>query len=128
MLHLPHNRATLEQAIDLRLALRSALNVGNVSLEAYFERTLVSDLREAEALAVALDDPARLGRGLALSVTPLLLLCLSSHDEGSSPARPSVSSVSVLSANGDVALRAPGVHYSAPRHDCPWAGQLSSGD
>jgi tetratricopeptide (TPR) repeat protein len=52
--HLPQNRATLEQAIDLRLDLRSALwpsgNLGRI----------VAYVREAETLAEALDDPRRL--------------------------------------------------------------------
>jgi tetratricopeptide (TPR) repeat protein len=52
--HLPETRATREQAIDLRLALRSALRpFGD------FERILAC-LREAEDLAVTLDDPRRL--------------------------------------------------------------------
>src|SRR5262245_66008731 len=54
--HLPETRDTREQAVDLRLALRSALQpLGDVG------RVLMS-LREAESLAVALDDPHRLGR------------------------------------------------------------------
>jgi class 3 adenylate cyclase/tetratricopeptide (TPR) repeat protein len=54
--HLPQNHATLEQAVDLRLALRTALApLGD------FGR-LLTYLREAEALATALDDPLRLGR------------------------------------------------------------------
>jgi class 3 adenylate cyclase/tetratricopeptide (TPR) repeat protein len=53
--HLPEQRATHEQAIDLRLALRSALLPSGNS-----GRILVH-LREAEALAVALDDSRRLG-------------------------------------------------------------------
>jgi tetratricopeptide (TPR) repeat protein len=54
--HLPHNRTTLEQALDLRLALRSVLHpLGDLG------RTL-ANLREAETLAEALDDPRRLGR------------------------------------------------------------------
>jgi class 3 adenylate cyclase/tetratricopeptide (TPR) repeat protein len=54
--HLPDTRATHEQAVDLRLALRTALfPSGNLG------RILVL-LREAEALAVALDDPHRLGQ------------------------------------------------------------------
>jgi class 3 adenylate cyclase/tetratricopeptide (TPR) repeat protein len=53
--HLPEQRATREQAIDLRLALRSALNsLGDLG-------RLLAYLREAEALAEALDDPRRLG-------------------------------------------------------------------
>jgi class 3 adenylate cyclase/tetratricopeptide (TPR) repeat protein len=54
--HLPETRATREQAVDLRLALRSALRpLGE------FGRILVL-LREAEALAEALDDRRRLGQ------------------------------------------------------------------
>jgi tetratricopeptide (TPR) repeat protein len=54
--HLPETRDTCEQAIDLRLALRMALlPSGN------FGRILTV-LREAEALAEALDDPRRLAQ------------------------------------------------------------------
>jgi tetratricopeptide (TPR) repeat protein len=54
--HLPETHETREQAIDLRLALRSAfLPSGD------FGRILAC-LREAEALAENLDDPRRLGR------------------------------------------------------------------
>jgi class 3 adenylate cyclase/tetratricopeptide (TPR) repeat protein len=54
--HLPETRDAREQAIDLRLALRTALfPLGD------FERSLAT-LREAEALATALDDPHRLGQ------------------------------------------------------------------
>ena len=54
--HLPEDRDTREQAIDLRLALRTALLPSGD-----LERILVY-LREAESLAAALDDPRRLGR------------------------------------------------------------------
>ena len=54
--HLPEDRDTCEQAIDLRLALRTALLPSGD-----LERILVY-LREAESLAAALDDPRRLGR------------------------------------------------------------------
>src|SRR5262249_31416117 len=54
--HLPEQRDTIEQAIDLRLALRSALFPSG-----HFGRILAY-LREAEALAAALDDPRRLGQ------------------------------------------------------------------
>ncbi|MGH8065527.1 MAG: ATP-binding protein [Candidatus Entotheonellia bacterium] len=53
--HLPEQHATHEQAIDLRLALRSAL------LPSGNSGRLLLYLREAEALAVALDDRLRLG-------------------------------------------------------------------
>jgi class 3 adenylate cyclase/tetratricopeptide (TPR) repeat protein len=54
--HLPQKHDTREQAIDLRLALRSALFASGDS-----GRILVY-LQEAEALAVTLDDPRRLGQ------------------------------------------------------------------
>jgi tetratricopeptide (TPR) repeat protein len=54
--HLPEQRDTREQAIDLRLALRPALmSSGDVG-------RILTYLREAEALAEALDDPHRLGQ------------------------------------------------------------------
>jgi class 3 adenylate cyclase/tetratricopeptide (TPR) repeat protein len=52
--HLPETRDTREQAIDLRIALRAAL----WPLSDY--RRILTLLREAEALATALDDPRRL--------------------------------------------------------------------
>jgi class 3 adenylate cyclase/tetratricopeptide (TPR) repeat protein len=53
---LPETRETHEQAIDLRLALCSALQPSG-DLE-----RILAGLREAEALAAALDDPSRLGQ------------------------------------------------------------------
>jgi class 3 adenylate cyclase/tetratricopeptide (TPR) repeat protein len=54
--HLPEERDTREQAIDLRLALRNALlpsgNIGRI----------LAYLREAETLAAAFDDPRRLAQ------------------------------------------------------------------
>ena len=53
--HLPAHRETLEQAIDLRLDIRSALlRLGALG-------AIRDHLREAEALATALDDQRRLG-------------------------------------------------------------------
>ena len=54
--HLPETRDTCEQAIDLRLALRSALMPSSD-----FGRVLAY-LREAETFAATLDDPRRLGQ------------------------------------------------------------------
>ena len=52
--HLPETRDTQEQAIDLRLSLRSALRpLGD-------DERILTALREAESLAVPLDDPRRL--------------------------------------------------------------------
>jgi tetratricopeptide (TPR) repeat protein len=54
--HLPETRATHEQAIDLRLALRTALRpLGDLG-------HMLAVLRQAEALAAALDDHHRLGQ------------------------------------------------------------------
>jgi tetratricopeptide (TPR) repeat protein len=54
--HLPKQRDTCEQVIDLRLALRTALRpLGD-------NGRILAVLREAEALAAALDDPRRLGQ------------------------------------------------------------------
>src|SRR5207245_740892 len=54
--HLPETRDTREQAIDLRFALRTALLVfGNSG-------RVLAYLREAESIAVALDDHRRLGQ------------------------------------------------------------------
>src|SRR5262249_20811958 len=59
----PETHGTREQAIDLRLALRAAL-IPSSDLE----RMLVT-LREAEALAVTLDDPHRLAQiSVSLSI------------------------------------------------------------
>jgi predicted ATPase len=54
--HLPDQRTTREQAIDLRLALRTALRpLGEFGC-------ILTYLREAETLAAALDDTRRLGQ------------------------------------------------------------------
>jgi tetratricopeptide (TPR) repeat protein len=56
--HLPEQRHTREQAVDLRLALRTALGpFGDLGRN-------LANLRAAEALAMALDDSRRLGRVL----------------------------------------------------------------
>ena len=61
--HLPEQRDTREQAIDLRLALFVAHRpLGN-------SERLQRYLREAEALAATLDDPCRLGRVLRLGAS-----------------------------------------------------------
>jgi tetratricopeptide (TPR) repeat protein len=54
--HIPETRSTREQAVDLQLALRSALQPSGDS------GRMLAALREAEALAEALDDPRRLAR------------------------------------------------------------------
>ena len=52
--HLPEQHEIVEQAVDLRLALRSALQASGDS------GRVLAYLREAEALAATLDDPRRL--------------------------------------------------------------------
>jgi tetratricopeptide (TPR) repeat protein len=54
--HLPEQRDTREQAIDLRLALGMALHPSGDA------RRILAALREAEAFAMALDDHRRLGQ------------------------------------------------------------------
>jgi class 3 adenylate cyclase/tetratricopeptide (TPR) repeat protein len=93
--HLPEQRHTLEQAIDLRLALRTALFVsGDLG------RVLVC-LREAEALAEALDDPRRLGQvSVFLSVH---LSLMGPHDQAIAAAQ---RALTLATACGDVVLHA----------------------
>ena len=62
--HLPEQRDTREQAIDLRLALRLAFQASGG-----FGRMLAC-LREVESLAAALDDPRRLEQVSTLSGSP----------------------------------------------------------
>jgi predicted ATPase len=93
--HLPEQRDIREQAVDLRLALRTALGPsGNLG------RSL-SNLREAKTLAVALDDSRRLGR---------VLLFLANHcnqvgeyDQAIAAAQ---RALALTAAGGDVVLRA----------------------
>jgi hypothetical protein len=54
--HLPETRTTRERAIDLRLALRTALFPSGDF------RRILALIREAESLAATLDDPRRLGQ------------------------------------------------------------------
>ena len=58
--HLPEQRDRREQAIDLRLDLRNAL----IAVRSTWG-DILTYLREAERLAVALDDPRRLGQVFA---------------------------------------------------------------
>jgi class 3 adenylate cyclase/tetratricopeptide (TPR) repeat protein len=93
--HLPETRATLEQAIDLRLALRSALNPSGIS-----GRILVY-LREAEALAEALADPRRLGR--VSGVLSQNLYFMGAHDQALAAGQ---RALAFATASGDAVLRA----------------------
>jgi tetratricopeptide (TPR) repeat protein len=93
--HLPETRDTREQAIDLRIALRSALRpLGE------FERMLAS-LREAEALAAALDDPRRQGQvSLFLSQHCRMM---GMHDQATAAAQ---RALALATASGDGILHA----------------------
>ena len=93
--HLPDRRDTREQAIDLRLALRTALRpLGD------FGRILAA-LREAEALAVALDDHRRLGQvSLSLSIH---FRIMGAHDQAIAAGQ---RALELATASGDVVLHA----------------------
>jgi len=97
---LPEQRATHEQAIDLRLALRSALNpLGD------FGRVLMS-LREAESLAAALDDPRRLGQVLLFLSRHFSIRGV--HDQAIAAAQ---RALALATASGEVVLHALANHY-----------------
>jgi class 3 adenylate cyclase/tetratricopeptide (TPR) repeat protein len=93
--HLPEQRDTCEQAIDLRLALRSALWPSSD-----FGRILAY-LREAEALAAALDDPRRLGQVSLLLAEHFRLT--GAYDQAITAAQPALA---LTTASGDVVLHA----------------------
>jgi class 3 adenylate cyclase/tetratricopeptide (TPR) repeat protein len=93
--HLPEQRDTREQAIDLCLALRAALRpLGE------FGR-LLAYLREAESLAATLDDPRRLGRvSIALVVH---FAVMGAYDQAIAAAQ---RGRALATASGDVVLHA----------------------
>jgi predicted ATPase/class 3 adenylate cyclase len=93
--HLPEQRHTIEQAIDLRLALRTALfPSGNLG------RILVY-LREAEALAATLGDPRRLGQISARLSRHFFLR--GAHDQAIAAGQ---RALALATASGDVVLHA----------------------
>ena len=96
--HLTQTRTTLEQAIDLRLQLRSALNVGNVS-----GATLSALWHTCARLspAVSLDDPQRLAEVLLFLSRHFSFM--SAHDQASAAAQ---RVLALAPASGDIALRA----------------------
>jgi class 3 adenylate cyclase/tetratricopeptide (TPR) repeat protein len=92
--HLPETRTTREQAIDLWLALRTALLPSGD-----FGRILAT-LREAEALAGALDDPGRLGQVMvSLSVSFFLR---GAYEQSMAPAQ---RALTLATASGDGLLQ-----------------------
>jgi tetratricopeptide (TPR) repeat protein len=93
--HLPETRDTREQAIDLRLALRSALmSSGDVG-------RILTYLREAETLAEALDDPHRLGQ-LSCFLSHQLILMGASDQAIAAGQR----ALALATASGEAVLRA----------------------
>jgi tetratricopeptide (TPR) repeat protein len=93
--HLPETRDTREQAIDLRLALRSAL-VPSGDLA-----RILAYLREAEALAEALDDPRRLGQVSRFLSSHFYFMGV--HDQAIAAAQ---RTLALATASGDVVLQA----------------------
>jgi tetratricopeptide (TPR) repeat protein len=94
--HLPETRDTREQDIDLRLALRSALGPSGD-----FGRILAC-LREAEALAVALDDPRRLAQ-VSLFLSNYFYRMDATYDQAIASAR---RALMLATSYGDVVLQA----------------------
>jgi predicted ATPase/class 3 adenylate cyclase len=93
--HLPDRRDTREQAIDIRLALRTALRpLGD------FGRILVA-LHEAESLAAALDDHRRLGQVSLSLITHFSLM--GAHDQAIAAGQ---RALELATASGDVVLHA----------------------
>jgi hypothetical protein len=98
--HLPETRTTREQAIDLRLALRSALYPSGD-----WERILVT-LREAESLAAALDDPRRL-----VQVSLFLSRYFSRSGIYDQAMAAAARALALTTASGEVALHAQANYY-----------------
>ena len=93
--HLPEQRDTREQAIDLRLALRSAL------LPSGDLGRILASLREAESLAAALDDPRRLGQVSGFLSVHFHLM--GAYDQAIAAAQ---RALALATASGDVVLQA----------------------
>jgi tetratricopeptide (TPR) repeat protein len=93
--HLPEQNDTREQAIDLRLALRTALLPSGD-----FGRILAT-LREAESLAAALDDPRRLGQVSVFLIVHFYFR--SAYDQAIAAAQ---RALALATASGDVGLHA----------------------
>jgi class 3 adenylate cyclase/tetratricopeptide (TPR) repeat protein len=93
--HLPEQRDMLEQAIDLRFALRSALRpLGDL-------RRILATLREAEILAATLDDPRRLAQ-VSVFLT-IHFNIMGTYDQAIAAAQ---RALTLASASGEVVLHA----------------------
>jgi len=100
--HLPETRDTREEAIDLRLALRSAVvSSGNSG-------SILAYLREAEALDDALDDPRRLAR-VSLFLSHYFAL-RGAYDQAIAAAQ---RALALATAGGDVVLHGLANHLLA---------------
>ena len=95
LVHLPETRDTREQAIALRFALRPAL------LPSGDFGRLLAALREAEALAEALDDPRRLGQVSAFLANYFYIM--GAYDQAIDAAQ---RALTLATVNGDVVLHA----------------------
>jgi tetratricopeptide (TPR) repeat protein len=93
--HLPEQRDRREQAIDLRLALRSAL------LPSGDLGRILACLREAEALAEALADPRRLGQVSIILSTHCRRM--GAYDQAITAAQ---RALALATASGDIVLHA----------------------
>jgi class 3 adenylate cyclase/tetratricopeptide (TPR) repeat protein len=93
--HLPETRDMQEQAIDLRLALRTALRpLGD-------DERILTALREAESLAAALDDPRRL---VQISVSLIVdFFNRGAHDQAIAVGQ---RALALVTASGDAVLHA----------------------
>jgi class 3 adenylate cyclase/tetratricopeptide (TPR) repeat protein len=98
--HLPETRETREQAIDLRLTLRSALFPSGDS------GRILAVLREAESLAATLDDPRRLGQ--VSSFLSIHFRGLGAYDQAITFAQ---RALDLATASGDVVLHAMANHF-----------------
>jgi predicted ATPase len=98
--HLPETHDTVEQAFDLRLAMRSVLYPAGD-----FGR-LLAYLREAGALAEALDDPRRLGQ-VSVFLSHFFRL-MRAHDQAIAAGQ---RALELASATGDVMLQALAHYY-----------------
>jgi tetratricopeptide (TPR) repeat protein len=95
LLHLPETRDTREQAIDLRLVMRSAL------APSYDLGRILAVLCEAEALAETLDDPRRLGQISGWLATHFY--SMGAYDQAITAAQ---RALALATASGEVALQA----------------------
>jgi class 3 adenylate cyclase/tetratricopeptide (TPR) repeat protein len=93
--HVPETRATREQAIDLRLALHTAIYPSGD------RRRILAHLHEAESLAVALDDPRRLGQ-----VSVYLALQLRNRGMSDQAITVFQRALALATASGDLVLEA----------------------